>query len=119
MSPCVQAPVLPLRALPFVLGLWECKSLGTGSPPQGPVRRGPENNGGPRPPRTGGLGWAAFQSRSSLFPSFLRKGRWTVARDQDSEQGSVVLASQGQEARPGGPSAAGPCPWPHRPAAVP
>lgn len=65
---------------------------------------------------TGGLGWAAFPVTSSLFPSFLRKGKLDRGQRPGFRAGpSVVLASQGQEARPGGPSAAGPCPWPHRP----
>ena len=102
--PCVSGvPVLPLQ-IPtpesphFLLssgsalaGVWEQAPL-----PRGPVRRGPENNGGPRPPHWLGLGWAVFPVTSSLFTSFLRKGKLDSSQKPGFQAGlSVVLVLSG------------------------
>lgn len=107
MSLHVRVPVLPLwiptptsrrlrvTPLPFVLWLCECRSLGTGSLPLGPVRRGPENNGGPT--LHTGLGWAGLSFQlPALFTSFLRKGKLDGGQRPGFQAGpSVVLALPG------------------------
>lgn len=86
--PPPESPHFPLCSGSALAGVWEQAPL-----PRGPVRRGPENNGGPRPPHWLGLGWAVFPVTSSLFTSFLRKGKLDRSQRPRFQAGlSVVLA---------------------------
>lgn len=90
-APASESPHFPLCSGSARAGVWEQAPL-----PRGPVRRGPENNGGPRPPHWLGLGWAVFPVTSSWFTSFLRKGKLDGSQRPGFQAGlSVVLALPG------------------------
>ena len=89
--PTPESPHFPLSSGSALAGVWEQAPL-----PRGPVRRGPENNGGPHPQHWLGLGWAVFPVTSSLFTSFLRKGKLDSSQRPGFQAGlSVVLALSG------------------------